>query len=168
MEILDGKKISNQIKDEIAVEVDKIKKKATSKRVTKELNIDVKMDRIGGKILELTGEGRGHGLLAAVSYRERPTPHIATVLEDWLRATGPRKSRRAHSPLHPSHRETGRRHGTALSARQPGRLMAVEEHRGRTTEACEATHRGRTPALVEQNEGSMETLILRIFHPAIR
>ena len=32
---------------------DKIKKKATSKRVTKELNIDVKMDRIGGKILEL-------------------------------------------------------------------------------------------------------------------
>ena len=32
---------------------DKIKKKATSKRVTQELNIDVKMDRIGGKILEL-------------------------------------------------------------------------------------------------------------------
>jgi len=32
---------------------DKIKKKATSKRVNKELNIDVKMDRIGGKILEL-------------------------------------------------------------------------------------------------------------------
>ena len=32
---------------------DKIKKKATSKRATKELNIDVKMDRIGGKILEL-------------------------------------------------------------------------------------------------------------------
>ena len=32
---------------------DKIKKKATSKRITKELNIDVKMDRIGGKILEL-------------------------------------------------------------------------------------------------------------------
>ena len=32
---------------------DKIKKKATSKRVTKELNIDVKMNRIGGKILEL-------------------------------------------------------------------------------------------------------------------
>jgi len=32
---------------------DKIKKKATSKRIVKELNIDVKMDRIGGKILEL-------------------------------------------------------------------------------------------------------------------
>lgn len=32
---------------------DKIKKKATSKRITKELNIDVKMDRIGGKIIEL-------------------------------------------------------------------------------------------------------------------
>ena len=32
---------------------DKIKKKATSKRVTKELHIDVKMDRMGGKILEL-------------------------------------------------------------------------------------------------------------------
>jgi len=32
---------------------DKIKKKATSKRVTQELNIDVKMDRMGGKILEL-------------------------------------------------------------------------------------------------------------------
>jgi ATP-binding cassette subfamily F protein uup len=32
---------------------DKIKKKATSKRITKELNIDVKMDRVGGKILEL-------------------------------------------------------------------------------------------------------------------
>ena len=32
---------------------DKIKKKATSKRLVKELNIDVKMDRIGGKILEL-------------------------------------------------------------------------------------------------------------------
>jgi ATP-binding cassette subfamily F protein uup len=32
---------------------DKIKKKATSKRITQELNIDVKMDRIGGKILEL-------------------------------------------------------------------------------------------------------------------
>ena len=31
----------------------KIKKKATLKRITKELNIDVKMDRIGGKILEL-------------------------------------------------------------------------------------------------------------------
>mgnify|MGYP006085662335 FL=1 len=31
----------------------KIKLKATSKRITKELNIDVKMDRIGGKILEL-------------------------------------------------------------------------------------------------------------------
>ena len=31
----------------------KIKKQATSKRITKELNIDVKMDRIGGKILEL-------------------------------------------------------------------------------------------------------------------
>jgi ATP-binding cassette subfamily F protein uup len=32
---------------------DKIKKKATSKRITQELNIDVKMDRMGGKILEL-------------------------------------------------------------------------------------------------------------------
>ena len=32
---------------------DKIKKKATSKRLVKELNIDVKMDRVGGKILEL-------------------------------------------------------------------------------------------------------------------
>jgi ATP-binding cassette subfamily F protein uup len=31
----------------------KIKKQATSKRITQELNIDVKMDRIGGKILEL-------------------------------------------------------------------------------------------------------------------
>ncbi|MDC3305429.1 ATP-binding cassette domain-containing protein [Flavobacteriales bacterium] len=31
----------------------KIKKKATSKRITQELNIDVKMDRMGGKILEL-------------------------------------------------------------------------------------------------------------------
>ena len=32
---------------------DKIKKKSTSKRITQELNIDVKMDRMGGKILEL-------------------------------------------------------------------------------------------------------------------
>ncbi len=32
---------------------DKIKKKAISKRITQEINIDVKMDRIGGKILEL-------------------------------------------------------------------------------------------------------------------
>ena len=32
---------------------DIIKKKATSKRLVKELNIDVKMDRVGGKILEL-------------------------------------------------------------------------------------------------------------------
>ncbi|MFT4902340.1 MAG: ATP-binding cassette subfamily F protein uup [Thalassomonas sp.] len=32
---------------------DKIKKKASSKRVIQELNIDVKMDRMGGKILEL-------------------------------------------------------------------------------------------------------------------
>ena len=32
---------------------DKIKKKVASKRITKELNIDLKMDRIGGKILEL-------------------------------------------------------------------------------------------------------------------
>ena len=32
---------------------DNIKKKATSKRVKKTLNIDVKMDRIGGKILEI-------------------------------------------------------------------------------------------------------------------
>jgi ATP-binding cassette subfamily F protein uup len=32
---------------------DKIKKKATSRKIKQELNIDVKMDRIGGKILEL-------------------------------------------------------------------------------------------------------------------
>ena len=33
--------------------LDKIKKIATSKRITQEINIDVKMDRMGGKILEL-------------------------------------------------------------------------------------------------------------------
>ncbi len=40
---------------------DKIKKKATSKRVTKELNIDVKMDRMGGKILELRNIKKAYG-----------------------------------------------------------------------------------------------------------
>ena len=40
---------------------DKIKRKATSKRVTKELNIDVKMDRIGGKILELKNIKKSYG-----------------------------------------------------------------------------------------------------------
>jgi len=40
---------------------DKIKKKATSKRVTQELNIDVKMDRMGGKILELKNIQKSFG-----------------------------------------------------------------------------------------------------------
>ena len=40
---------------------DKIKKKATSKRITKELNIDVKMDRMGGKILELKNIKKSYG-----------------------------------------------------------------------------------------------------------
>ena len=40
---------------------DKIKKKAGSKRVTQELNIDVKMDRMGGKILELKNIKKSFG-----------------------------------------------------------------------------------------------------------
>ena len=40
---------------------DKIKKKASSKRVTQELNIDVKMDRMGGKILELKNIKKSFG-----------------------------------------------------------------------------------------------------------
>ena len=40
---------------------DKIKKKATSKIVRKDLNIDVKMDRIGGKILELKNIKKSYG-----------------------------------------------------------------------------------------------------------
>ena len=40
---------------------DKIKKKASSKRITKELNIDVKMDRMGGKILELKNIKKSFG-----------------------------------------------------------------------------------------------------------
>ena len=40
---------------------DKIKKKASSKRITQELNIDVKMDRIGGKILELKNIKKSFG-----------------------------------------------------------------------------------------------------------
>ena len=40
---------------------DKIKKKATSKRLKHELNIDVKMDRIGGKILELKNLKKNYG-----------------------------------------------------------------------------------------------------------
>ena len=40
---------------------DKIKKKASSKRVTQELNIDVKMDRMGGKILELKNIKKSYG-----------------------------------------------------------------------------------------------------------
>ncbi|MBT5090362.1 MAG: ABC-F family ATP-binding cassette domain-containing protein, partial [Flavobacteriales bacterium] len=40
---------------------DKIKKKASSKRITQELNIDVKMDRIGGKILELKNIKKSYG-----------------------------------------------------------------------------------------------------------
>jgi ATP-binding cassette subfamily F protein uup len=42
---------------------DKIKKKASSKRVTQELNIDVKMDRMGGKILELKNIKKSFGEL---------------------------------------------------------------------------------------------------------
>jgi len=42
---------------------DKIKKKASSKRITKELNIDVKMDRMGGKILELKNIKKSFGEL---------------------------------------------------------------------------------------------------------
>ena len=40
-----------------------IKKKATSKRVKQDLNIDVKMDRIGGKILELKNIKKTYGNL---------------------------------------------------------------------------------------------------------
>ena len=40
---------------------DKIKKKASSKRITQELNIDVKMDRMGGKILELKNIKKSFG-----------------------------------------------------------------------------------------------------------
>ena len=40
-----------------------VKKKATSKRVKQELNIDVKMDRIGGKILELKNIKKTYGNL---------------------------------------------------------------------------------------------------------
>jgi ATP-binding cassette subfamily F protein uup len=40
---------------------DKIKKKASSKRITQELNIDVKMDRMGGKILELKNIKKSYG-----------------------------------------------------------------------------------------------------------
>jgi ATP-binding cassette subfamily F protein uup len=40
---------------------DKIKKKASSKRLTQELNIDVKMDRMGGKILELKNIKKSFG-----------------------------------------------------------------------------------------------------------
>lgn len=40
-----------------------IKKKATSKRVKQKLNIDVKMDRIGGKILELKNIKKSYGNL---------------------------------------------------------------------------------------------------------
>ncbi len=46
---------------------DKIKKKATSKRVTQELNIDVKMDRIGGKILELKNIKKSYGDLSILN-----------------------------------------------------------------------------------------------------
>ena len=42
---------------------DKIKKKASSKRITQELNIDVKMDRMGGKILELKNIKKSFGEL---------------------------------------------------------------------------------------------------------
>ena len=38
-----------------------IKKKATSKKITQELNIDVKMDRIGGKVLELKNIKKSYG-----------------------------------------------------------------------------------------------------------
>jgi ATP-binding cassette subfamily F protein uup len=40
---------------------DQIKKKATSKRIKQELNIDVKMDRMGGKILELKNIKKSYG-----------------------------------------------------------------------------------------------------------
>ena len=40
---------------------DKIKKKAGSKRITQELNIDVKMNRMGGKILELKNIKKSFG-----------------------------------------------------------------------------------------------------------
>ena len=40
---------------------EEIKKKATSKRLKQELNIDVKMDRIGGKILELKNIKKSYG-----------------------------------------------------------------------------------------------------------
>ena len=40
---------------------DKIKKKASSKRITQEFNIDVKMDRMGGKILELKNIKKNFG-----------------------------------------------------------------------------------------------------------
>ena len=40
---------------------EEIKKKATSKRLKPELNIDVKMDRIGGKILELKNVKKSYG-----------------------------------------------------------------------------------------------------------
>ena len=39
----------------------KIKQKATSRKVTQELNIDVKMDRIGGKVLELKNIKKKYG-----------------------------------------------------------------------------------------------------------
>jgi ATP-binding cassette subfamily F protein uup len=42
---------------------DQIKKKATSKRLKQELNIDIKMDRIGGKILELKNIKKSYGTL---------------------------------------------------------------------------------------------------------
>ena len=48
-----------------------IKKKATSKRVKKTLNIDVKMDRIGGKILEIRNLNKSYGnqkILDSFSY----------------------------------------------------------------------------------------------------
>ncbi len=44
-----------------------IKKKATSKRVKQELNIDVKMDRIGGKILELKNIKKSYGDLSILN-----------------------------------------------------------------------------------------------------
>ena len=42
---------------------DEIKKKATSKRIKHDLNIDVKMDRIGGKILEMKNLKKKYGNL---------------------------------------------------------------------------------------------------------
>ena len=42
---------------------DEIKKKATSKRIRHELNIDVRMDRIGGKILEIKNLKKNYGNL---------------------------------------------------------------------------------------------------------